>query len=235
MTTSGALARRIEFDEEPACGIPATSTHAHSSRWPRGIPARRGSLLDASGAMTVLTARLITGWSDPGEFEPAVTAQSWTMLFSYPASVVPQPALEPPRNSTISQSARERFRREFSALVDDESVEDGLPHPAEDFLRKAFTSTVGAVSAFCELSSDRAFKHRVALALSIGRLPVEVVGHAAPGFVRQLLASERVIDRDAGVRAAELWRTPEVLRLLREHQEPISWLADYVRRVLTVA
>jgi hypothetical protein len=51
--------------------------------------------------------------------------------------------------------------------------------------------------------------------------------------VIQLALSSPAIElRDAGVQAAESWRDPEAVGILRAHAEPCGWLADYIERVI---
>ena len=38
--------------------------------------------------------------------------------------------------------------------------------------------------------------------------------------------------RDAAVQAVESWEDTTCVDLLRRHEEPVDWLADYIRNVL---
>ncbi len=131
----------------------------------------------------------------------------------------------------------ERFRRLEAALVDtfkSDPPEDGVVHQAEEIIEAALRS----------VPAEGVLEHLRRLVLDPGRptlgaAVLRILGRLNAGsiawrkrIVRNALGSENVEIRDAAVQAAESWADPEVLEVLRGHDEQVAWLRRYVRDVL---
>lgn len=108
-----------------------------------------------------------------------------------------------------------------------EPVEDGVTHPAEELLAQFVRSTDRAflVKWTFEPRTPTADVLRL-----LGRLD-SVAKDSRFVLVRRGLESDDLEVRDAAVQASESWSDPQLGELLRAHQEPTAWLADYAARV----
>ena len=131
---------------------------------------------------------------------------------------------------TIGTGIENRIR----AALETEPVEDGYSHPAEVPLEEimrvpshhAGEWVVGTLSGHHWNPSLRAGLLRL---LSRQRPLTE---DWRLRIIRLGLSSPSLELRDAAVQAAESWEESAAVQLLQEHEEPCSWLADYVSRVI---
>ena len=122
----------------------------------------------------------------------------------------------------------------YSAL-EDEPFENGMDHPADQIIEDALRSTgderiLEQLGALCLDIERPSFASSILLCL--GRQTD--IGNAAwrAGIVRDALAADDVEIRDAAVHAAEFWGGTEIVDALISHNEPESWLRDYIREVV---
>lgn len=116
------------------------------------------------------------------------------------------------------------------AAVDSEPVENGVHHPAERdlavFVDKYTARHIVDVLWTPSIKSSRS----AALLRLLGRVPA-VEASSRLRAVENGLASASIEVRDAAMQAAESWADLSLVQLLRNHQEPVAWLADYAARV----
>ena len=116
------------------------------------------------------------------------------------------------------------------ATVENNPVEDGITHDGEGIAGE-IVAVYGA-EAFVEAIFNIENEPIVAALLRIAsRLSLP---DAASRFrlVSIGVRYENVEIRDASIQAAESWEDDAVLPVLIEHEEPVRWLADYIRQVI---
>jgi len=141
-----------------------------------------------------------------------------------------------PFNRTEPDRSERVFRNSLIRTLEDDPIEDGVPHPAEGLIDKAMTVNVTAcldwlARAFTEYSSARPATC-AALVRCIGRIKYDRVGSWGLGIARVAIKHIDIEVRESAVRALEAWEAPMSLSILRSHTEPDGWLADYIRRVI---
>ena len=162
------------------------------------------------------------------------------------ASGVSQPAIEHHRTarsvktprtanhvSRISRRSVELLISEALFAIDEAAVEDGITHAAETiFLELHAANPSDALSTFASIVRDGSKPSRSIGALKIlGRLSIG--GHIwRHVVVESALKSPSVELRDAAIQAVENWGDKRLLEVLRLHEDPVPWLADYTRQVV---
>jgi hypothetical protein len=134
----------------------------------------------------------------------------------------PSGGVHAPREETRSMEA-------LAALIDDEAVEDGVIHRAEAVLKEHIKKFGGRGLAEFALRATPGARAASILRL-LGR--VKSINHELRHeLVRRGLESASVEVRAAAVQAAETWEEAGLASLLRDHNESVTWLSDYARRV----
>ena len=117
------------------------------------------------------------------------------------------------------------------AAIQAEPVEDGTSHPGERVIAEtmAGNEAEGFVAAVLEV---RPSSLQASILRLVGRVPLR-----DPSLRRRIvsagLCSADVQIRDAAVQAVESWEDADCIDLLREHEEAVQWLADYIQEVIT--
>jgi hypothetical protein len=132
---------------------------------------------------------------------------------------------------TIRSLSGDEFHQ-ILALLSERPVEDGIIHPAESRI----ALLVGAQGE--QFVYDKLFTCATAATASIAAF-IRLLGRVenlSADFHLQLvtagLASADHEVRDAALQAAESWEDRDILPRLREHHEPLPWLADYLKRLV---
>lgn len=130
--------------------------------------------------------------------------------------------------------AQKRFENRLRAAFEEEPLEDGMYHPAEEIIANALSGTenpmvLAWLKAFSLDSSHASLAASVLRCL--GRLKHPGTARWRVGLVRDSLVAKDVEIRDAAVQAAELWGDRGIRTILLAHSEPEPWLRDYVRDV----
>lgn len=137
--------------------------------------------------------------------------------------------VQPPSDALIRH-----LRQQISSYLDERPLEDGVIHPAEAVVAKALTGGVEQLAALLllietEMSAPDFSAAMLRLAGRVGRN----AGHDSfEGIIDRALRSSSPTLREAAVEAVEQWEDPELLPLLRDHNEPLSWLKDYIEAVI---
>ena len=139
---------------------------------------------------------------------------------------------EPPR---IDRIARAKLEVRLHNAFDDEPVEDGEIHAAEDIIRKALQSPrQGKVLTWLR-SFALDMEHPVFAAYTLrclGREPKIGTPSWRADLVRAALAITDIEIRDAAAQAAESWGGPEICEVLQLHSETVPWLRAYIDDIL---
>ena len=193
----------------------------------------RGAPTLGSSGLAQARARNLASW---------IQASSGSASFSYDVTfahaVLPEPvtllvtALDVAPGDERDQPSPLVLRRiaTLRAAIEAEPVEDGTSHPAERVIAEtiAGNEAEGFVSALLEVAPSPLQASMLRL---LGRAPVQ----DAPLRRRVIeagLSSEDVQIRDAAVQAVESWEDAACIELLRQHEEPVKWLADYIQDVI---
>jgi len=128
------------------------------------------------------------------------------------------------------------FRSILVAQLLDESIEDGVAHPAEVSINKAFHRSPSAcLQTLSQVLRDN-YRDRPSLCASvlrcIGRMSFDQAGHWGLKTANEALYHNDVEIRDAAIRALEKWGGNESVRTLRQHRDSEDWLNDYVMQVI---
>ena len=250
--SSSALALAIEFDDEaPASRSEVTTTNlARTSRkslsdpwtnqpycyWPNEKAFNQPARFASTPQLSDLLSNYQIWLGDAPTASLDLGQQSWIQGFSScDPTLASDLSVIGIRTSVDLGVTPERaidLKGRLSLLLAEESLEDGVPHPAEGFLIEELQKDSKAFSAVANLVRDRHFKHRVELVLCLGRIPFSVLGIEILALISELLRSDLLAVRDAAARAVELWEEPAGIELLRAHKDPSPWLADYIRRVV---
>ena len=148
------------------------------------------------------------------------------------SSAIPQQAASGAHVVAVGEAERERLARRLSRAFETEPLEDGWSHPAEDILAGVFAHERAAewLTALC-VGPARTSDAASTLAC-LARLHRPGDGTWRKELVRRALAIEDIELRDAAVQAAESWADRELGDILRHHRDRVSWLQDYIERVI---
>ena len=127
-----------------------------------------------------------------------------------------------------------RLEDELRFAFEEDPLEDGIHHPAEEIIADALRGTENS-NVLTWLKAFSLDSTRASLAASVfrclGRQNRPGTERWRVGLVRDGLVAEDVDIRDAAVQAAELWGDRGMRTILLAHSEPEPWLRDYVRDV----
>ena len=124
----------------------------------------------------------------------------------------------------------------LGASFEAEPLEDGIIHPAEEIIAEALRSR--------EKGAVLDLLRRLSLDASQPDFAADVFGcvgrQERPGsvdwriwLVRDGLACENFLIRDAAAQAADAWDEQPVTEVLKGHKEPIGWLDRYIKDIIS--
>ena len=139
------------------------------------------------------------------------------------------------KESLLECRAQKRLEDKLHAAFEQEPLEDGMHHPAEEIIADALTGTenpeVLAWLKACSLDSSHP-SFAASVLRCLGRQKHPGTNRWRVGLVRDGLVARDVDIRDAAVQAAELWGGRGIRTILLTHSEPEPWFRDYVREVV---
>ena len=113
----------------------------------------------------------------------------------------------------------------------DEPVEDGYTHPLEEILEDALVRHPESAGWILSAVSEGEGSESAALLRCLGRLTSPGAETWRSELIIAGLKSPEVEVRDAAVQAVENWDEERLRALLRQHDEKVSWLDEYIRQV----
>ena len=135
----------------------------------------------------------------------------------------------------VAGQEQERLAYRLRGAFEIEPFEDGMDHPADQIIENALRSS-GSQSILDWLSAFSLDTERPNFASSVLRCLGRQthIGTAAwrAELVRNALATDDIEIRDAAVQAAESWGGLEVVNVLMLHNEPESWLQEYILEII---
>lgn len=133
-----------------------------------------------------------------------------------------------------TEQKREQYLNQLYSAFDTDPIEDGVTHIAEliigDLLRYDDIYVLEWLKGICLDTSHPGFASSVIRCL--GRQTAPGTPSWRAELVRDGLGVHNLEIRDSIIQAAELWDDPSVLDVLRDHNEPVPWLRNYVQDVL---
>lgn len=174
-------------------------------------------------------ARIYTGRAEVGAVENSLAQRVRRILMAVSLSAREAEALVA-RNKEVDQFA-DRLRWVFES----EPFEDGMDHPADDVLEFGLRSAESAaiLAWLASLYGSVESPTFIASVLRcLGRHDPGTVEWKV-GVVRMALTHDHLEVRDAALQAAESWGGVEIVRILREHREPVTWLAESIDQVVS--
>ena len=135
---------------------------------------------------------------------------------------------EPP---TIDEG-RERLFNELYAAFDVEPFENGIAHPSEQVIASALQNQI-ALDWFGDFCTDIRHPDFAASVLRcLGRQTCPGTSQWRSNLIQQALATDDMEIREAAVQVVESWGANDLLDILRSHDEPESWIRDYISDVI---
>jgi len=126
------------------------------------------------------------------------------------------------------------FVSRILSAIDQEPVEDGFEHPAEEIIGWALSQQPQDVILWLQsLVSEEKDSCIVASVIAcVARLNEHECLDWGYRLVAQALQRQDIEVRDSAAQALELWGTPAAVNLLKKHTESVPWLRDYIERVI---
>ena len=217
----------------------------HLGTWALGIVGQRpddssnmGEMDEPAGLILATFSPWLVGSLDSRSLPEVYTGVGYSYAEAAPANVDRWLEITGPKSvsdtSAGERGALERLVAQLRASFLDEPVEDGITHEAEKILENATSlpgqeRSLGRLFEICTDDSAPAFAASVLRCL--GRLEHSVPPAWQGKFVTGALHSADFEIRDAAVQAAESWGSGNLIDILMSHDEPESWLANYISRV----
>lgn len=129
-----------------------------------------------------------------------------------------------------------RFRDMLIAMLLDEPIEDGVTHPVEKKIDKAFCADASECQDWLFRILVDLYPTRPSLSAAIirciGRLDSDQTGGWGFRVIDDALKHKDVEVRDAAIGALESWGGNKALEMLRGHTDSIAWMNKYIRQVI---
>lgn len=160
----------------------------------------------------------------------------------HPADLAERPALHEltthipvQQVQLVDNAERDRLLAKLMASFEDDPIEDGMDHLAEDIIAEALGSekqdtVLGWLADFCTDMEHPAFT--ASLLRCLGRLERAGTDSWRKELVRYGLSADDAEIRDAAVQAAESWGDSSLIEVLEAHSEPEPWLHQYIVDVI---
>jgi len=127
----------------------------------------------------------------------------------------------------------EVLRARLLASLEDEPLEDGMTHAAEELLREAILGhPEEAEQWLTQIISSNGPTTQAGILQCLGRLHHPEVIQAAEEIASRAFSSPDVGVRESAIGVVEQWGTPSLIEALRRHQEATPWLSRYAEKVL---
>ena len=127
------------------------------------------------------------------------------------------------------------FREVILDSLASEPIEDGVLHPAESFLERAWDECADSTRSWIDgviSGSSSARASRAALLRLVARTcPASAIRWGRTLAIRALADADSDV-REAAVRSLESWGGSESRTALQSHHDPLAWLARYTAQAL---
>lgn len=224
LTAPSGLMREFdqrEFDQTGAHG------NADSIRLgdAQSLPCNRDAAR-AQRAVAVLIGDLFSGAVAASTSKP--TGLRWADFVLDSECLLPSPEEARPSDDLLR-----RLRQQIWTRLDEEPLEDGVTHSAEELVAGALSGPAGQLSAFAQLLKTESNPEFLASMLRLaGRVGRTARRDWRGAVIKAALGSSSPTLREAAVEAIEQWEDSELLPLLRAHTESVSWLKAYIDDVI---
>lgn len=133
------------------------------------------------------------------------------------------------------KSKEKEFKFEVIHALNEESIEDGYSHPAENIIQEAINKYIPyAITWIQSLYIENLNNHKLAAGIlrCIGRLNSNITKPWGSIMVTGALFHSDVEVRESAVRAIEMWEDYSIVGYLEQRKEKVPWLADYIKQVI---
>jgi hypothetical protein len=153
-------------------------------------------------------------------------------LSNVPPEVLPDTRTIP--DSAVDKSKRDDFVFRIMSAFDQETLEDGFSHPAEDIIRKALSGQHFQVTHWLQSTISQGENPCLAASIlrCLGRIEEDNCTDWTYSLASSALKHSDVEVRDAAAQLLEMCGTSHAASLLKDHDESVPWLKDYIHRVV---
>ncbi len=129
------------------------------------------------------------------------------------------------------------FKLQIVIELDSEAVEDGVVHTVEVAIQRALNMYPQHVATwveelFVEMLAEKKLAYASGLLQCLGRLKPDKIKNVTKSLVIKGLSEDSVELREAAITVIEQWGGDDMLNILREHHDPVPWLAHYAQQVI---
>lgn len=132
------------------------------------------------------------------------------------------------------RETRPSFISKVLSAIDQEPVEDGFEHQAEKILAEGISEQRDEVIMWLKLLATE--ENDSYVLASVIKCMGRIIENECPEWgyevLLRALKHPDVEVRDAAAQSLELLGTPTAMELLNNHSETVSWLKDYIDRVI---
>jgi hypothetical protein len=142
---------------------------------------------------------------------------------------------EQKKTNEFIRSKEKEFKYEVVHALNEESIEDGYSHPAENILKETIMMCLPyAVTWIQSLYIENINNHKLAAGIlrCIGRLNSNMTKPWGSIMVTGALFHSNVEVREAAVRAIEMWEDYSIIEYLEQREEKVPWLSNYIKQVI---
>lgn len=142
---------------------------------------------------------------------------------------------EQTKPSKFIRSKEKEFKLEVIHALNEESIEDGYSHPAENIMQETIMTYSPYAGIWIQsLYIENLNNHKLAAGIlrCIGRLNSKISKPWGSIMVTGALFHSDVEVREAAVRAIEMWEDYSVIGYLEQREEKVPWLSDYIKQVI---
>lgn len=202
----------------------------------RGRTAETPVVTEDAFRLSVRLDEILAALHSPSNDEEALRGGSAVLVSAESAVQSASESEKHPATGTPSSPERDQLESRLWWAFESEPLEDGMDHPADRLLAEHLNEDTGTrilewIREWCRDTTNAAFAASVLQCVARQQRPGPASWRAE--LVREGLATPRVEIRDAAAKAADSWKDSELLPILEGHREPVPWLADFIRDVVT--
>lgn len=135
----------------------------------------------------------------------------------------------------VTHDVQQSFNQELIDSFESEPIESGYSHLCESIFLSAILEQGRDAVDWIQYFFLRNYHHPALsseILTCVGRLPTEIVDPWGLTMAIGGLGHPDIRVRDAAVCSLENWATPDSLRALYMHKDPVSWLDEHIQQIL---
>ena len=128
----------------------------------------------------------------------------------------------------------EKYMEEIERLIDLEPVANGYFHPIEDVLKHLFNEDTNIAAEMLGniIANEKKGLLAAAIIKCISRIESENIKKIGTRLAGSALKQKDTEVRDAAVQALESWGNRDAVIILKQHDEKVPWLKEYIDGVI---